>query len=273
ETPIIKLPWPPSITASDFLSRRKPSQSLRSPNAFLVYRKAFLDQLSRSNHNLKMTDVSKLVSIYWKKESKCVKDAYKEIAQEVEKELIENRKKDLSTIRVVWKNSKLSSRKRKQNIKCSSNNPLGITIDGDHISSIKNSSILNPRDDIGQYEFVSVCPGLIHSSPSEETSDWNSLESENKDSSTETTPVIGTSNEIFLYDSDTNNFMPDERYINCVPYSPIDFANNSNIPENHYPEHFFQHDFNQLHFRDYFQPTDINEDCGRIDFYLQSFFE
>ncbi|CAG8696517.1 9239_t:CDS:1, partial [Acaulospora colombiana] len=195
ETPIIRLPWPPSITASDFLSRRKPSQNLRSPNAFLVYRKAFLDQLSRSNHNLKMTDVSKLVSIYWKNEAKCVKDAYKEIAQEVEKELIENRKKDLSTIRVVWKNSKLSSRKRRQNVKCSSNNPLGITVGSNHVSPVKNSSILSPRDEIGQYEFVSVCPGLTNSPLSEEASDWNS---ENKDSSsTETTPIIETSIETF----------------------------------------------------------------------------
>ncbi|RGB21564.1 hypothetical protein C1646_600417, partial [Rhizophagus diaphanus] len=59
----------------------------KSPNAFLIYRKAFLNELNRQNHNLKMTDVSKLVSNYWKGEPDNVKDAYRKIAKEVEVEL------------------------------------------------------------------------------------------------------------------------------------------------------------------------------------------
>src|SRR2546423_1258236 len=60
--PLITLPFPPVIKASDIVDSRKPSKfKSKSPNAFLIYRKAFLDQLTLSNQNLKMTDVSKLV--------------------------------------------------------------------------------------------------------------------------------------------------------------------------------------------------------------------
>ncbi|POG71156.1 hypothetical protein GLOIN_2v1609116, partial [Rhizophagus irregularis DAOM 181602=DAOM 197198] len=80
----IELPFPPTITATDIVNRRKPSKiKSKSPNAFLIYRKAFLDQLSNSKHNLKMTDVSKLVSTYWKNEPENVKEEYRKIAAQV----------------------------------------------------------------------------------------------------------------------------------------------------------------------------------------------
>ncbi|CAB4379969.1 unnamed protein product [Rhizophagus irregularis] len=110
----IALPFPPIIKAIDIVNRRKPSRfKSKSPNAFLIYRKAFLNELNRQNHNLRMTDVSKLVSNYWKGEPDNVKDAYRKIAQEVEVELNEKRKKTAS-YKIVWKNSKYSSRKRNQ---------------------------------------------------------------------------------------------------------------------------------------------------------------
>lgn len=110
----IVLPFPPKIRATDIVDRRKPSRfKSKSPNAFLIYRKAFLNELNDKNHNLRMTDVSKLVSNYWKSEPENVKDAYRKIAQEVEVELNEKRKKTVS-YKIVWKNSKYSSRKRNQ---------------------------------------------------------------------------------------------------------------------------------------------------------------
>src|SRR5436190_12183687 len=99
---LITLPFPPIISASDIINSRKPCRvTSKSPNAFLIYRKAFLDYLSPLNHNLRMTDVSKLVSSHWKNESELVKDAYRKISQEVEVELSEKRKKTVS-YRVVW---------------------------------------------------------------------------------------------------------------------------------------------------------------------------
>ncbi|CAJ0756024.1 14621_t:CDS:2 [Entrophospora sp. SA101] len=109
------LPFPPLINASEIIHGRKPSQMVaKSPNAFFIYRKVFLDQLTllENNANFKMTDVSKLVSFYWKNELESVKDAYREIAQEVEIKLKEIRKKEVNS-RVVWKKCKLGINKRK----------------------------------------------------------------------------------------------------------------------------------------------------------------
>ncbi|CAB5386322.1 unnamed protein product [Rhizophagus irregularis] len=65
-----KLPFPPTIDPNDIVEKRKPCKvKSKGPNAFLIYRKAFLDHLSHLKCNLKMTDVSKLVSKYWEDES------------------------------------------------------------------------------------------------------------------------------------------------------------------------------------------------------------
>src|SRR2546430_1738666 len=103
---LIRLPFPPVIKASDIVDRRKPSKiNSKSPNAFIIYRKAFLDHISLfDNHNLKMTDVSKLVSKYWRNEPENVKNEYHRIAREVETELNERRQKTIA-YKVVWKNS------------------------------------------------------------------------------------------------------------------------------------------------------------------------
>lgn len=107
------LPFPPNISASEIVDKRKKAQIMsKSPNAFMIYRMVFLDHLALLNHNLKMTDVSKLVSTYWRDEPDMVKETYKRIAQEVEQELNERRKKDVHFCRVFWKNSKLLERKQ-----------------------------------------------------------------------------------------------------------------------------------------------------------------
>ncbi|RIA99552.1 hypothetical protein C1645_800595 [Glomus cerebriforme] len=98
QIPSIKLPFPPTIRASDIAKKRLRSRICsKSPNAFFIYRKAFVDQLSnfKKNNKLKMTEVSRLVSSHWKMESKQVKIAYEEIAKQVEQELNNIRNKDL----------------------------------------------------------------------------------------------------------------------------------------------------------------------------------
>ncbi|CAG8471961.1 1222_t:CDS:2 [Diversispora eburnea] len=282
-----------NITLSYFLSRRKQVQSLRSPNAFLIYRKAFLDQLSHSNHNIKMTEVSKVVSYFWKNEKQNVKDAYKEIAKEVENELIENRKKDLSTVRVVWKNSKLS-RKRKQNVKCSnnnnnhpSNNPLCISFDemGNNNNNSNNSSSFQQQlndeslkqvDSIDSiYEFVSVSPPGLIASPPHLSSDSSNYSLD----SSETTPILGVETPNLTPNSNlevcSTPILGEEAttsilggrggeqqppinyspYYSSSPSSPNEINNNCEIIENQSQDFFY---FNQ--FQDYFQqqPTNYN---------------
>jgi len=91
-TQIITLPFPPVISAQDFLDRRSPDRATaKSPNAFFIYRKDFVNYLQVCNYNLKMRDVSSMAGSSWKVASKEVKDAYKQIARDVEKLLIAQR--------------------------------------------------------------------------------------------------------------------------------------------------------------------------------------
>ncbi|RHZ66631.1 hypothetical protein Glove_306g64 [Diversispora epigaea] len=119
----IMLPFPPNISANEIVDKRRKDQiMLKSPNAFMIYRMSFLDHLTSLNRNFKMTDVSKLVSTYWRNEPDTVKDAYKKIAHEVEQELNERRKKNILFCKVSWKDSKLFE--RKQNYKSSKSRSL-----------------------------------------------------------------------------------------------------------------------------------------------------
>ncbi|GES99589.1 hypothetical protein GLOIN_2v1541758 [Rhizophagus clarus] len=110
----IELPFPPTIRASDIAKKRIRSKICsKSPNAFFVYRKAFVDQLSNftGKNKLKMTEVSRLVSTRWKMETKQVKVAYEEIAKQVEQELNNIRNKDL----VYTDDFEIGRRKKKNN--------------------------------------------------------------------------------------------------------------------------------------------------------------
>ncbi|CAG8552820.1 26553_t:CDS:1 [Dentiscutata erythropus] len=94
--PQITLPFPPVIRAIDIAKKRIRSKICKkSPNAFFVYRKAFVDHLSKLQHKLKMTEVSRLVSSHWKNEKPEIKLAYENIAKDVEKELNDIRIRDL----------------------------------------------------------------------------------------------------------------------------------------------------------------------------------
>lgn len=113
--PPIQLPFPPPITAQDIVLKRPSSKICsKSPNAFFIYRKVYFDQLALLNQRFKMTDVSKLVSLYWNNECNEVKEAYKKIAQEVECELNKRRKRDL-VYPEINSNFKISRRRNKNN--------------------------------------------------------------------------------------------------------------------------------------------------------------
>jgi hypothetical protein len=93
-TQIITLPFPPIISAQDLIDRRSPERvTAKSPNAFFVYRKAFVNYLQICNHSFRMRDVSSMAGLSWKAASKEVKEAYKQIAREVERIIISQRQK------------------------------------------------------------------------------------------------------------------------------------------------------------------------------------
>jgi len=102
--PEISLPWPPIVTADDFVRNRPISKvDIKSPNSFFVYRTAFVKQLLIEQHKFKMTQVSKWASTSWRKESKEVKDAYRVMAQKIDKEFQE-RRKAIKGYRIVCEN-------------------------------------------------------------------------------------------------------------------------------------------------------------------------
>ncbi|RIA99544.1 hypothetical protein C1645_747075 [Glomus cerebriforme] len=111
----IRLPFPPPfITVADFINKRETSSRIfrKSPNAFFIYRKAFTNYLTLLNYKLTMIDVSKLVSNYWKNESKEIKDGYAKIAKEIDIELKEKRKHD-KKCPVIWKIDKKSKKQKR----------------------------------------------------------------------------------------------------------------------------------------------------------------
>lgn len=141
------LPFPPTIKVSDIIKKREPCKiALKGPNAFIIYRKAFLNQLYIENHNLKMTEVSKLVSIQWKNETEIVKEAYRKISREVEIELSEKRKEGVTANRIVWKNSKYPITNKCEKMKKKKK-----------VKGVKSQ--INSHDNI-IYQFVSASPNV-----------------------------------------------------------------------------------------------------------------
>ncbi|CAJ0926387.1 16258_t:CDS:2 [Entrophospora sp. SA101] len=119
----MKPPFPPKINIKDLFIRHKSQKtkitsastttslddksisSLRSPNAFILYRTMFFQTARSQGYQLPMTVVSAMASKFWKQEPKYVQDEYKRIAKEAKKfrdELIpsnkinrRNKKKDV----------------------------------------------------------------------------------------------------------------------------------------------------------------------------------
>jgi hypothetical protein len=99
---LLELPFPPNISALDIYPLRHTNIRMsRSPNAFFFYREACSNQLKLQNHNLKMVEVSRLVSENWKNEPTFVKDEYRKIAR-VAREL-SKRKSYYESLRIITK--------------------------------------------------------------------------------------------------------------------------------------------------------------------------
>ncbi|CAG8757005.1 16267_t:CDS:1, partial [Acaulospora morrowiae] len=79
----IKPRFPPMIALSDLVSnRRNGDVPSRSPNAFMIYRKAFVSELHSKGYYLSMTTASSLASASWKEEQEAVKEEYRRLANE-----------------------------------------------------------------------------------------------------------------------------------------------------------------------------------------------
>ncbi|CAB4475936.1 hypothetical protein RhiirA1_448453 [Rhizophagus irregularis] len=114
----IRPPFPPNINPKDLIKKSRDGVYIRAPNAFIIYRKLFIETSRNEGYYLPMTVISVMSSQSWEQESEMVKNEYKRIAKEAfdyRKELIpktkQRRKREKWNI-VSFENNNNSSVKK-----------------------------------------------------------------------------------------------------------------------------------------------------------------
>ncbi|CAG8643760.1 15173_t:CDS:1, partial [Racocetra fulgida] len=79
---LIKLPFPPEINPHDLVIFHPNGRVPKTPNAFIIYRKLFVETARTSGYNFPMNIISLMVSRSWEQEPEEVKNEYKRIAKE-----------------------------------------------------------------------------------------------------------------------------------------------------------------------------------------------
>lgn len=84
---IVKLPFPPQIDPYKLITDRKQDGGMsripaRTPNAFILYRKIFIESARKEGYHLPMTVISSMASKSWKHEPDNVKEEYKKISKQ-----------------------------------------------------------------------------------------------------------------------------------------------------------------------------------------------
>jgi hypothetical protein len=116
----VKVPFPPPINVEDLIVLKKNGDiPSRSPNAFLIYRRVYVEELKAQNKLYKMTDVSSLASASWKNEPEKVKQEYSRIAGEAKNMLTTTRHKSLTFSRRKQNNSNKNNNTRTPKAKAS----------------------------------------------------------------------------------------------------------------------------------------------------------
>ncbi|RIA99791.1 hypothetical protein C2G38_2130930, partial [Gigaspora rosea] len=78
----IRVPFPPAIDVKDLIdSKPNRDKTPRCPNAFIIYRKVFLETARNERYYLPMTVVSSLASKSWEKEPEEVQAYYKRLSK------------------------------------------------------------------------------------------------------------------------------------------------------------------------------------------------
>ncbi|GBC05557.1 hypothetical protein RclHR1_00630004 [Rhizophagus clarus] len=81
--PIITLPFPPYIDPYDLIVKTQDGKiPSRVPNAFIIYRKFFIETSRKEGYVLPMTVISSMASRSWEQESEAVKEEYKRLSRE-----------------------------------------------------------------------------------------------------------------------------------------------------------------------------------------------
>src|ERR1700722_18128183 len=78
---LIRPPFPPTIDPKDLIKKSKDGAYIKAPNAFIIYRKLFIETSKSEGYFLPMTVISAMSSQSWEQESEMVKNEYKRIAK------------------------------------------------------------------------------------------------------------------------------------------------------------------------------------------------
>ncbi|CAG8468657.1 4674_t:CDS:2, partial [Acaulospora morrowiae] len=124
--PFIKLPFPPTIDPRDLITvlpdGRVPT---RAPNAFIIYRRAFIEAARAEGYNLPMTVISSMTSQSWEQEPQFVKAEYRRLGKEAYNRRNEmcpdsNQRRKREKWNMVSFGNKKNSRKIKKTVRKSS---------------------------------------------------------------------------------------------------------------------------------------------------------
>lgn len=80
--PFIRPPFPPDIKPQDLLKKSRDGSMSKPPNAFIIYRKWFIETARSEGYFLPMTVISSMASQSWEQESVQVKSEYKRLGKE-----------------------------------------------------------------------------------------------------------------------------------------------------------------------------------------------
>ncbi|CAJ0752215.1 24592_t:CDS:10, partial [Entrophospora sp. SA101] len=82
----INIPFPPDIKAEALINCKKNGKMpSRSPNSFMVYRKAFVNELHKNGHYVSMTIASPIIAKLWRREPNHIKNAYRAISNQAKR--------------------------------------------------------------------------------------------------------------------------------------------------------------------------------------------
>ncbi|CAG8716735.1 2245_t:CDS:1 [Racocetra persica] len=129
--PFIKLPFPPTIDPRDLITvlpdGRVPT---RAPNAFIIYRRAFIEAARAEGYNFPMNVISSMTSQSWEQEPQFVKNEYRRLGKEAYNRRNEmcpdsnQRRKREKWNLVSFNKKKSTARKIKKSIQKSPKKPL-----------------------------------------------------------------------------------------------------------------------------------------------------
>ncbi|CAG8776304.1 16813_t:CDS:1, partial [Acaulospora morrowiae] len=81
--PFIKVPFPPTVDPQKLITSKADGTLSRSPNAFMIYRKAFVEAARADGYSLPMTVISTMASEQWEqKETEETRVYYRRLAKE-----------------------------------------------------------------------------------------------------------------------------------------------------------------------------------------------